>query len=66
MALKSKSLDKVRTTVPVTETAPVEEIVRININVPASTRARWKSYAALQGRPMTDIIIEAINTHLSK
>lgn len=66
MALKSKSLDKVRTTVPVSEAAPIEEIVRININVPASTRARWKSYAALQGRPMTDIIIEAMNTHLSK
>lgn len=66
MALKSKSLDKVRPTVPIEEAAPIEDIVRVNINVTASTRAKWKAYAAIQNRPLTDVIIEAMNTHLSK
>lgn len=66
MALSSKPLDKVRTSVPVHEVAPKEEIVRININVPLSVRSTWKAYAARQNKALTDIIIEAMNTHMSK
>jgi hypothetical protein len=65
MALKSKSLDKVRP-VPVSETALREEVVRINLNVPLSTRARWKAAAAAKNCSLADLIVEGVNTHLSK
>lgn len=63
MALKSKSLDKVRDTVPVSEVT-AEEVVRINLNVPKSTRNRWKAAAGERGTTVTDLIVEAMKkTH---
>lgn len=69
MALKSKPLDQVRADVPL-EMVFKEEIGRININVPITLRKRWKTAAAQANRPMTDMIVEAmniyLNTHMSK
>ena len=48
MALKSKKLDTVRTDIPVDVVTQVD-LVRINLNVPKTTRALWKSEAAKQG-----------------
>jgi hypothetical protein len=43
-----------------------EDLVRVNLNVPTSMRNHWKSEAAKQGRSLGDLIIEAVNAHLSK
>lgn len=64
MGLKSKPLDKVREDVPVSAVTR-EESTRININVPLSTRKRWKTAAAQADRPLTDIVIEAVEKYLS-
>ena len=64
MGLKSKPLEKVRDGVPVS-TVTREETTRININVPLSTRKRWKTAAAQADRPLTDIVIEAVERYLS-
>lgn len=65
MALKSKKLDEVRSSIPI-DIVTQEQIVRINLNVPKSTRARWKSEAARQGRPLAELIIDSVEAHLSK
>lgn len=69
MALKSKPLEEVRPSVPVHEVTK-EDLVRINFQVPASVRTRWKTAAAQMDRSMTDLLIESMNkyldTHLSK
>ena len=65
MALKSKKLDEVRSSIPV-DNVTQEQIVRINLNVPKSTRARRKSEAAGQGRPLAELIIDSVEAHLSK
>ena len=64
MGLKSKPLKKVRDDVPVSAVTR-EETTRININVPLSTRKRWKTAAAQADRPLTDIVIEAVERYLS-
>ncbi len=66
MALKSKNLSKVREGVPVADVAPKEELARINLNVPLSVRARWKAEAARGQRSLAEMIVEAVETHLSK
>jgi hypothetical protein len=63
MVLKSKPLDKVRADVPVDQVMK-EEVVRINLNVPASLRQQWKIAAVQAKKPLTEIIIEAMNIHL--
>ena len=69
MALKSKPLDQVRSDVPVHEVTK-EDVVRVNINVPASVRRHWKTFAAQNDKQITDLIIEAMSiyipTHTSK
>ena len=64
MGLKSKPLEKVREDVPVSAVTR-EESTRININVPLSTRKRWKMAAAQADRPLTDIVVEAVEKYLS-
>ncbi|MCB1657692.1 MAG: hypothetical protein KDI39_05640 [Pseudomonadales bacterium] len=65
MALKSKKLDTVRTDIPVDVVTQVD-LVRINLNVPKTTRALWKSEAAKQGKSLSDMIVEAMESSLSK
>lgn len=43
-----------------THVVSAEEIVRVNLNVPASVRVKWKKLAADQNKSMADIIIEAV------
>jgi hypothetical protein len=64
MALKSKPLEAVRQTVPVHEVSK-EELVRVNFQVPASMRKRWKLAAAQADRPLTDMLIESMNKYLN-
>lgn len=63
MGLKSKPLDQVRADVPVHEVTK-ENVVRINLNVPESTRQAWKIAAVQAKMPLTDMIIEAMRTYL--
>lgn len=64
-SLHSKSMDKVRDTVPLAEVAK-EDIVRVNLNVPESTRTAWKLAALEQKMSLADLVIKAVNTHLGK
>jgi hypothetical protein len=66
MALKSKPLDKVRDSVPLADVAAVEPLARINFNVAASTRNRWKAEASSRGISLAQFIIEAIEQRVSK
>jgi hypothetical protein len=45
-------------------TAPQEAAVRVNLLVPSSMRKRWKTAAVQEDRPMSDIIIEAVNQYM--
>jgi hypothetical protein len=63
MGLKSKPLDKVRDDVPV-QAVTKEEVTRININVPASVRQRWKMVAVQQDIALTDLIVSAVSEYL--
>lgn len=65
MVLKTKSLDKVRETVP-TMKSDDNEIVRVNLNVPKHIRAKWKIAATERGVSITDLINEAVNEYLSR
>ena len=65
MALTSKKLDQVRVTLPVAEVQR-ENLVRVNLNVPESQRARWKMAAIERKIPLGDMIAEAVEAHLSK
>jgi len=65
MALKSKPLEDVRADVPVHEVTR-EEIVRVNILVPASVRRAWKAAAANSDTTITDMILEAMKNHTNR
>lgn len=65
MALTSKKLDQVRVSVPVSEVQK-ETLVRVNLNVPKSQRARWKMAAAEREIALGDLIAEAVEAHLNK
>lgn len=60
MALKGKSLDKVRPSVPVEEVMK-DEIVKFNMNIPKSVRAKWRRLSIDKDRTMTDLMIEAMD-----
>lgn len=59
--MKSKPLDQVRADVPMVK----EDTVRINLNVPESTRQAWKMEAVKARRPLSDIIVEAMGVYLN-
>jgi hypothetical protein len=69
MALKSKSLDLVRPDLPI-DAVTNGELVRVNLNVPKSTRTAWKATALKHDLTLSDLINEAMNnylkTHLNK
>lgn len=60
MALKSKSLDQVRSDVPLFK----EEDVRLNLVIPMSVKTRWKVEAAQRHKDLSKMIIEAMNAYL--
>lgn len=65
VGLKSKPLDDVRSDVPV-QAVTQEEVTRININVPLSTRKLWKTTAAQEDITMGELITTAMQMYLSK
>lgn len=65
MALTPKKLDAVRPTVPVGEVGR-QTLVRVNVNVPESTRKQWKMAAIERGISLGALIESAVNEHLSK
>jgi hypothetical protein len=62
MALKSKPLDQVRADVPVSAAAQ-GDLVRVNLNVPESTRTAWKMLALQRKVTLAELIIEAMSKH---
>jgi hypothetical protein len=64
MALKSKPLHEVRSTIPLA-TVTQDEIVRINLNVPKSVRQAWKARALREDKTLTDLIMEAMKPYAS-
>lgn len=64
MALKSKPLEAVRPDVPVHEVAK-EEMVRVNLLVPASVRKQWKAAALAADKTLTELILEAMDARLA-
>jgi hypothetical protein len=65
MALKSKPLEEVRPDVPVHEVSR-EDMVRVNLLVPASVRKQWKSAALSEDKTLTELILEAMQNRISK
>lgn len=62
MALKSKPLHEVRSTIPLA-TVTQEEVVRINLNVPKRMRQAWKARALREDKTLTDLIMEAMKPY---
>ena len=65
MALTSKKLDQVRSSIPVAEVQK-ENLVRVNLNVPESQRAQWKMAAINRKISWGDLIAAAVEAYLSK
>ena len=65
MALKSKKLEDVRLSVPVSEVQK-EVVVRVNLNVPESLREKWKVAAIARKVTLAELVIEAVELHLNK
>ena len=65
MALKSKKLENVRLSVPVSEVQK-EAVVRVNLNVPESLREKWKVAAIARKVTLAELVIEAVELHLNK
>lgn len=64
MALKSKPLEAVRPDVPVHEVAK-QEMVRVNLLVPANIRKQWKAAALASDKTLTELILEAMEARLT-
>ncbi|NQW81304.1 MAG: hypothetical protein HQ445_09040 [Polaromonas sp.] len=60
MALITKPLEQVRGDVPVQQ----EDMVRVNILVPASVRRRWKAFGVQVDETVTDMIIKAMTEYI--
>lgn len=65
MAIKSKPLETVRESVPV-HLVTRDDIVRVNILVPASTRKAWKAAGLQVDKTVTDMIVEAMKDYVSR
>lgn len=63
MALKSKPLEQVRDTVPV---SAVADMVRVNLEVPKATRTAWRAAALQRDMPLSELIREAMRNHLKQ
>lgn len=63
MAMKSKNLNEVRESVPVTVITNAA-MVRVNLNVPPETRDRWKIESIKRGVTLAELITEAVEAHI--
>lgn len=68
MALNTKPLDKVRSTVPVQEIAKPapEELVRVAVQVDKDTRKEWQMEALQRDLTLSDLIRNAMRDFLHK
>lgn len=62
MALSTKPLDEVRADVPLQQ----EDMVRVNILVPASMRKAWKAAGVSRGETVTDMVIAAMAQYIER
>lgn len=46
--------------------ASKEERKKLNVEVPSSLKRKYKSRAALQGKDLRTVVIEALQSHLEK
>lgn len=44
---------------------PAPDVVKMTFNLPRATRQRWKQAALLREMTVTDLIVEAVEAHLS-
>lgn len=65
MALKSKPLEQLRLDIP-TSAAAQGELVRVNLNVPESTRTAWKMLALQRKVTLQDLVIEAMSKYTNE
>ena len=65
MAIVSKPLDEVRENVPV-HLVNRQDLVRVNIVVPANVRKDWKSAALRIDKTVTEMIFEAMNDYVAR
>ncbi|MNY78230.1 hypothetical protein D3C86_2183950 [compost metagenome] len=68
MALKDKPRESTAPqTAQTAQTATVatDDIVKLTFNVPKSTRQQWKQAALHRQMTVTDLIVEAMEKHLS-
>ncbi len=65
MALTAKKLEQVRANLPINEVQK-ENLVRVNLNVPESQRARWKVAAIERKMSLGDMVSEAVEEYLNK
>lgn len=65
MAIKSKPLEEVRGSVPV-HLVTRDDMVRVNLLVPAKVRKAWKAAGLQVDKTVTDMIVEAMGDYVQK
>ena len=65
MALKDKPRESAAPQTPETDSVSTGDIVKLTFNVPTSTRQHWKQAALHRHMTVTDLIVEAMEKHLS-
>ncbi|QKV54443.1 hypothetical protein [Comamonas antarctica] len=65
MALKDKPRESAAPQTPETDSVSTGDIVKLTFNVPKSTRQHWKQAALHRHMTVTDLIVEAMEKHLS-
>lgn len=65
MALKEKPLESTLAGSPAHAALPATDVVKLTFNVPKATRQKWKQAALHRQMTVTDLIVEAMEKHLS-
>jgi hypothetical protein len=65
MAITAKPINQVRESLPV-HLVTRDDMVRVNILVPARIRQEWKVAVAKEGRTVTDVLIALMNDHVAR
>lgn len=65
MALKKKPLESALPEAAGQAAPAPDDVVKLTFNVPKSTRQKWKQAALHRQMTVTDLIVEAMEKHLS-